>query len=173
MNNGQRTKNAIIDGFLSMIDSSHHEDMISIKEILSTCMVAKATFYKYFKNKDDLVNSCYKDFSDDLFQHAKQFFLQQESEKDFILYINLNKNRIKRVRYINKDNLLNRFYLEYYFLMNNENASIYFGHEVFDLLYEVFLDEQPCSSAKLQEQMDKIKNRLELQEKTIGGITKR
>ena len=59
-----RTKMAIVDAFNVLIADTDFED-ITIQAIVDEAEVSKATFYRYFKDKYDVMNYNYKHILDD------------------------------------------------------------------------------------------------------------
>lgn len=59
-----RTKMAIVEAFNTLIAEMSFED-ITIQAIIDTAEVSKATFYRYFKDKYDVMNYNYKQILDD------------------------------------------------------------------------------------------------------------
>ena len=60
----KRTQKAIVDAFNSLI--SHKQfDEITVADIIAEADVSKATFYRYFHDKYDVMNSNYKDLLDE------------------------------------------------------------------------------------------------------------
>ncbi len=169
MNQSTRTKTAIMDGFLSLLNPDVHEEDISLKEILDSCLVTKSTFYRHFKDKQDLIRFCFSNFSKEMYFHTKCFFLGNESEMDFILYLNLKKMKFRKLCLIRKEKDMNRFFLERHFLENNEEGNTYFGDEIFSLLYSLLEDEQPCKIETLKHSLSATLEKLNIQIKEIGG----
>lgn len=54
-----RTNNAIINGFLRLI-KEHEFKKISVEMIMEKANVSRSTFYRYFKDKYDVMNATYK-----------------------------------------------------------------------------------------------------------------
>ena len=59
-----RTKQAIVRGFNSLIANTDFDD-ITVKDIIGEAEVSKATFYRYFKDKYDVMNYNYKRLLDE------------------------------------------------------------------------------------------------------------
>ena len=59
-----RTKMAIVEAFNALIADIDFED-ITIQAIIEEAEVSKATFYRYFKDKYDVMNYNYKHILDD------------------------------------------------------------------------------------------------------------
>lgn len=59
----KRTRKAIVDAFNALIKTTPFEE-ISIADIVEAADVSKATFYRYFKDKYDVMNSNYQDLLD-------------------------------------------------------------------------------------------------------------
>lgn len=59
-----RTKIAIVEAFNALIAETSFED-ITVQAIVETAEVSKATFYRYFKDKYDVMNYNYKQILDD------------------------------------------------------------------------------------------------------------
>lgn len=59
-----RTKRAIVNGFNSLIAERDFDD-ITAKDIMREAQVSKATFYRYFKDKYDVMNYNYKSILDE------------------------------------------------------------------------------------------------------------
>lgn len=55
----ERTKQAIVDSFNRLIMHTRFED-ITVGDIIAGADVSKATFYRYFRDKYDVMNSNYK-----------------------------------------------------------------------------------------------------------------
>ena len=60
----KRTKFAIVEAFNVLIEVKPFED-ISVMDIVREADVSKATFYRYFKDKYDVMNSNYKELLDE------------------------------------------------------------------------------------------------------------
>jgi len=58
-----RTYNAIIDGFLHLI-KEYDFKRISVDMIMQRAVVSRSTFYRYFKDKYDVMNATYKNLLD-------------------------------------------------------------------------------------------------------------
>lgn len=54
----ERTKNAIVDAFNELI-TNHDFDKLTVTDIAKKAGVSKATFYRYFKDKYDVMNYNY------------------------------------------------------------------------------------------------------------------
>lgn len=50
--------------------STHRFEKITVQEIIDTADVSRATFYKYYKDKYDLMYSCYVDLADNILNKA-------------------------------------------------------------------------------------------------------
>lgn len=159
-----------MDGFLSLLSLEKHEDSVPLKEILDSCLVTKSTFYRYFKDKKDLICFCFSSFGNEMYAHAKDYFQGKEPEKDFILYLNLRKMKFKKICYIRQEEEMSRFFLERHFLENNKKSNVYFGDEIFSLVYSLLADEQPCKIETLRDSISVTLERLNAQIKEIGGI---
>lgn len=59
-----RTKRAIVNGFNTLIAKRDFDD-ITAKDIMLEAKVSKATFYRYFKDKYDVMNYNYKSILDE------------------------------------------------------------------------------------------------------------
>lgn len=57
------TKKRILDVFTELVDEYGYED-VTIQMILEKAEVGKTTFYRYFRNKSDLLYAHYKDLYD-------------------------------------------------------------------------------------------------------------
>ncbi|BCN30976.1 TetR/AcrR family transcriptional regulator [Anaeromicropila herbilytica] len=62
-----RTKNAIVDSFNTLIKTTEFE-YITSKKIADVAGISKATFYRYFKDKYEVMNYNYKALLDRLLQ---------------------------------------------------------------------------------------------------------
>lgn len=60
----KRTKKAIVDAFNSLISHKGFDD-ITVADIIAEADVSKATFYRYFHDKYDVMNSNYKELLDE------------------------------------------------------------------------------------------------------------
>ena len=58
-----RTYNAIIDAFVRLI-KEHEFNKISVEMIMEKATVSRSTFYRYFKDKYDVMNANYKNLLD-------------------------------------------------------------------------------------------------------------
>ena len=60
----KRTQKAIVDAFNHLISQKRFDD-ITVVDIVSEADVSKATFYRYFHDKYDVMNSNYKELLDE------------------------------------------------------------------------------------------------------------
>ena len=60
----KRTQKAIVDAFNRLISQKRFDD-ITVVDIVSEADVSKATFYRYFHDKYDVMNSNYKELLDE------------------------------------------------------------------------------------------------------------
>lgn len=60
----KRTKKAIVDAFNRLISNKRFDD-ITVADIIREADVSKATFYRYFHDKYDVMNSNYKELLDE------------------------------------------------------------------------------------------------------------
>jgi len=60
----KRTQKAIVDAFNRLISRKRFDD-ITVADIISEAEVSKATFYRYFHDKYDVMNSNYKELLDE------------------------------------------------------------------------------------------------------------
>ncbi len=60
----KRTQKAIVDAFNCLISYKRFDD-ITVADIISEADVSKATFYRYFHDKYDVMNSNYKELLDE------------------------------------------------------------------------------------------------------------
>ena len=58
-----RTHNAIVNAFLVLI-KEHDFNKISVDMIMKKATVSRSTFYRYFKDKYDVMNATYKNLLD-------------------------------------------------------------------------------------------------------------
>lgn len=64
-----RTRQAIIDAFVTLLDKSSYEK-ISVKEIIDTANVGRSTFYSHFETKDDLACQICNNLFEHIFSHV-------------------------------------------------------------------------------------------------------
>ena len=64
-----RTRQAIIDAFVNLLDKSSYEK-ISVKEIIDTANVGRSTFYSHFETKDDLACQICNNLFEHIFSHV-------------------------------------------------------------------------------------------------------
>lgn len=74
----EKSLNAINEGIKKLINEKHYED-IMIADILDTSKVSRSTFYKHFKNKDDVL----KEICHSIFHHVFSPNLKKETGHDF------------------------------------------------------------------------------------------
>lgn len=60
----RRTQKAIVDAFNRLIARKRFDD-ITVRDIIAEADVSKATFYRYFHDKYDVMNSNYKELLDE------------------------------------------------------------------------------------------------------------
>ena len=68
----ERTKQAIVSAFNRLIARAEIEK-ITTEKIAATAGVSKATFYRYFKDKYDVLNYNYKSLLDEALEHCDNY----------------------------------------------------------------------------------------------------
>lgn len=64
-----RTRQAIIDAFVKLLDKTSYEK-ISVKEIIDAANVGRSTFYSHFETKDDLARHICNELFEHIFSHV-------------------------------------------------------------------------------------------------------
>ncbi len=94
----QKTRQAIIDAFVSLLDKSHYEK-VSVKDIIEAANVGRSTFYSHFETKDELARQiCY-----DLFEHIFSHVIPSCSTHDFSAVPQNAETRIAHILYHLRD----------------------------------------------------------------------
>lgn len=78
---------------------------LTIEEIAKTANVSKATIFKYFGNKDNLIHEVFKLFMDEMGNRAKEIIAENKPFEETI--IAMSQNKIKYLEKVNK-----QFYLD-------------------------------------------------------------
>lgn len=88
-----RTKMAIVEAFNALIADIDFED-ITIQAIIEEAEVSKATFYRYFKDKYDVMNYNYKHILDD----AVRLSTVQNYRDLFLRLYQLGETKLRAIR---------------------------------------------------------------------------
>lgn len=93
-----RTRQAIIDAFVHLLDKTNYEK-ISVKEIIDTANIGRSTFYSHFETKDDL--AC--QICNELFEHIFSHVIQPCSTHNFSEVEPCAETRITHILYHLRD----------------------------------------------------------------------
>jgi len=94
----QKTRQAIIDAFVSLLNKSSYEK-VSVKDIIEAANVGRSTFYSHFETKDELARQiCYS-----LFEHIFSHVIPSCSTHDFSVMPQNAETRIAHILYHLRD----------------------------------------------------------------------
>ncbi len=94
----QKTRQAIIDAFVGLLNKSCYEK-VSVKDIIEAANVGRSTFYSHFETKEELARQiCY-----DLFEHIFSHVIPSCSTHDFSIMPQNAETRIAHILYHLRD----------------------------------------------------------------------
>ena len=93
-----RTQQAIMSSLLKLLENKNDIQQIKIIDILKKDEIAKGTFYKYFRTKEDLIQKTLAFYMDNANKILDETFLLDSSErtrKKFVIFVNLHKREYR------------------------------------------------------------------------------
>lgn len=93
-----RTRQSIMQSLLDLLENKKDIQEIKIIDILEKEKIAKGTFYKYFKTKEDLVEQTLSSYMGQANSILNETFLLDSSERSktkFVTFINLHKKEYR------------------------------------------------------------------------------
>ena len=110
-----RTRQAIIDAFVHLLDKSNYEK-ISVKEIIDAANVGRSTFYSHFETKDDLA----RQICNELFAHIFSHVIPPCSTHNFSTVPQSAETRITHILYHLRDK--RKYYMG---IINYEDGALF------------------------------------------------
>ena len=93
-----RTQQAIMSSLLKLLENKNDIQQIKIIDILKKDEIAKGTFYKYFRTKEDLIQKTLAFYMDNANKILDETFLLDSSERTrekFVIFVNLHKREYR------------------------------------------------------------------------------
>lgn len=148
-----RTKNIIAEAYLRLLEK-HKNEKIPISEILLEAEIAKGTFYRYFKDKEELNAYVISYISNEIFDRFNSFIHAKElKEKNlFPMFINSFKGKFNTLFYLGNENKI-----DYLLLSEIKNNDEYIS---LDLLLDIFSLLKKNEDTNLEEIKQIINNHL-------------
>lgn len=92
-------KQQILEATFELMNRQQESTTITIEDISRQAHVAKATLFKYFGNKENLINEVYKQFVTKMSQSVNEVVAQNKSFEETLLAISLIKlNQFKHIQ---------------------------------------------------------------------------
>jgi probable dihydroxyacetone kinase regulator len=123
------TKQIITDSMFRLL-KTRTLDKISIQVLLDDCHVSRATFYKYFKDKYDLMNWCYQSYVDSLLLQFEQGNWKLLLEKIFVFFYT-NRDYFEKASKVEGNNSFWNFLYDYSYAFYQ---GVYLSHSTSDTL---------------------------------------
>lgn len=101
----EEKKIQILEATFGLLNTNTGKGNITMEQIAKHANVGKATVFKYFGNKENLIHEVFKHFLEDMGNQAKQIMAENKPFEETL--IAMSKNKISYLEKINKD-----FYLD-------------------------------------------------------------
>lgn len=101
----EEKRNQILDAAFELMNTNTSKGNITMEQIAKHANVGKATVFKYFGNKENLIHEVFKHFLEDMGKTAKEIMAENKPFEETL--IAMSKNKITYLDKINKD-----FYLD-------------------------------------------------------------
>lgn len=90
-----RTRQMLLDAFYELIQE-HDFDDITVQMILDRAQLSRGTFYRYYEDKYDLMNSFYRDHVDNLLAQVGETISLRDAMEAVFHHIEQNKRFYRR-----------------------------------------------------------------------------
>ncbi|MGE7877904.1 TetR/AcrR family transcriptional regulator [Peribacillus muralis] len=176
----RRTDNLLRDSLIELMDEKSYES-ITIKDITERATVNRATFYRHYEDKEDLLNKSIDRILEDLFGDASKFYSVTKDPHELQHYVALHifehiarSNKFFHVMLIKKGipnflHYLKDFIFEFYDHMileaevkqeelpvTKEVIVSYISAAYIGVISWWLENDMPCSSASMAKQMIQI-----------------
>lgn len=101
----EEKKRQVLSATFEMMNSNTGVENVTIEEVVKLSKVSKATIFKYFGNKENLITEVFKDFLNRMGDTARQIMKEDRPFEETI--IAMSKNKIHFFERVNK-----QFYLD-------------------------------------------------------------
>ncbi|WP_122646328.1 TetR/AcrR family transcriptional regulator [Enterococcus mediterraneensis] len=133
----EEKKQQVLDAAFTLMNSDTGVEKVTIEEIVKQSNVSKATIFKYFGSKENLIGEVFKRFLNEMGDSAKKIMAEERPFEETI--IAMSKNKIRFMEKVNK-----QFYLDMMAYVthkkNDELATLMevYSKESFTIMLDIF-----------------------------------